>query len=268
MHVRVLGPIFSLSPLLCASHRERNCSEDTYLNRGEKMRAIDRKVPWGRSSDDCIARKREALNQSHHLKRLSEVRCVVDSREPRAMSRRQAAPTTRNADKSQLKIAEENRMLLERMDRIKNSPSRHSSSLSVLSADNVGVNDPVRRRRQRQIQEENRIRARRLKDLRPFYSREAMVQDHERQQQYLKSMSRAQKLALRLENQQAFSPQDQAKGRREQPTAVESAKSPSLVLRTAKQIRLDVAKERNETLPAAFSSRFSIVDQRLPIHPD
>lgn len=254
--------------------------------KGVQMRAVDLRCPWGRPGDDCVYRKREAMKYRLHLERISQSKAIVDSSEPTTTHMRHLTIRARKKQNShdlQHKIAHENRLLLEKMARIMQQPSHRLKSstscpalgTSVLEQNRIGVNEPVRRQRQQKIVQENRLLAHRLRELAPHYDRVKLVKDHEQQRQYLKNISRAEKLEQRLQSQRRIlrgtlrgrvDTNDEYPASTEAPYAeFASSETPQtrLVLRTAKQIRLDVAKERNHDLPSMFSSPFAIINDRV-----
>lgn len=234
------------------------------------MRAVDLRVPWGRSGDDCIQRKREATAHDLHLKRLREVRAVVDSTLPATATMRHLSVRARKkatADEEQHRIATENRLLMDKMARIMRDKSLHASASAPSLASTVvtrdhGVNEPAKRKLAERIAQENRVFARRLRELPANYSRTKMMDDHARQQRYLRNISRAHKLQQRI---QAAQPLPLTSSEPASPVSVgeTAVVRPGFVARTAKQVRLDVAKERNHDLPHMFSSPSAIIDDRL-----
>lgn len=247
------------------------------------MQAVDFRCPWGRPGDDCVYRKREAQNHQLHLQRLSKVAAVVDTSEPSTAHMRHLAVRARkkqNADEVQYKIATENRLLMAKMERIMREPKLRvsTSTSSILAKDNVGINEPVRRRNRQQIRDQNRVNARRLRELAPYYDRDHFEREHERSRRYLKNISRAEGLEQRLQSQRV--PRCTSRGRRDAgrhdaPAALEASHADRLIttdapqtrlsLRTAKQVRLDVSRERCHDLPSLFSSPHSIFNDRLPV---
>ncbi|KAJ8598976.1 hypothetical protein CTAYLR_009259 [Chrysophaeum taylorii] len=239
------------------------------------MRAVDLRCPWGRPGEDCLQRKREIKARNLHHKRLSEVRAVVDCSEPTTANMAHLAIRARkrqDAEDRRYKIANENRLLMEKMTKIMDGPNNNlvksSSTASVLSRDKIGINDPVRRRQTKRIKAENRVFARRLRDLAPYYERRQMDRDHEQQRRYLQNISRSRSLELRVQSQHpprgSTAPRAENNSQNyeeEHPTAT----STNIVVRTAKQVRQDVAKERNCELPWMFNSPFSIINDRLPL---
>jgi len=210
--------------------------------------------------DGVIARRREKVKNEVYRARLSGVRAVVDSHEPATVGIRHLQERRRKKqkeDEAQYRIAKENRMLMENMARIL-AASQPTPAMRAQKS----VNDAARRRGDLERKAKNRMLAKRLRRITPHYDRAAMADDHERRQRYLRNISKAKQRFLSFQAVGGGGgPRGASGSSTAEPAMVidqDKMATPSLHLRTAKQVRRDVALERGYDLPPLFNSDNSL----------
>lgn len=235
------------------------------------MRAVDLRVPWGRSAEDVVSRQRDFKAQQLHRTRLAGVKSVVDCRSPSTVGMphlKYRAKKKQNRDEWEHKIASENRILMTKiMSIMKDGSSGDMATLSpttgLLRVNLELMNESHHRQRNNEIAAENRVLARRLRTLEPNYMRTKHLADYDRSLVYMQTISRAHQLQQRLASSTSTVPSLFRPG--ESTLTLQTGadtllepdklKTPGLELRTAKQVRADTARAHGHDLGVDSSMR-------------
>ncbi|GMI54097.1 hypothetical protein ScalyP_jg7700 [Parmales sp. scaly parma] len=255
------------------------------------MKAVDRKVPWGRPPEDIIARRKERTNHKLHRQRLRDSRCMVDSSKPNTTNMahlRVRAKKRQLADDRLQTIAIENRKLMEKMSAIMRltgpatattggnvqSPSKTRPLMKGEAVHNKGgLHDVMRKKEQRRIADENRTIIQKLRagaETKSFYDHNTMARAETQRIKYIKNISKKYNRDLRASKHQArklllserLPEMNMTNGSGEggeegggygYSQVMDGAMN--LTLHTAKQIRMDVANQRGMPLPDIISRR-------------
>ncbi len=238
------------------------------------MKSVDRMVPWGRPSEDVIARRRSRKNHTMHRQRLKDSRMLIDSTTPSGSNMRHLANRAKKrqmADDRLQAIANENRKLMEKMSAImrKSGPARPDRPLMKGEAiyGKGGLHEITRKREQKRIQRENRKILENIRsgnNTRSFYDRGVMAKEEREREKYVKNISkkykreeRVRRAEARREMMRASAPSLADMGGPEMSEGYGQIMEPTmnLTLRTARQIRDDVATQRGLPLPDLMSRR-------------
>mmetsp|Transcript_7521 Transcript_7521/g.19180 ORF Transcript_7521/g.19180 Transcript_7521/m.19180 type:complete len:176 (+) Transcript_7521:74-601(+) len=168
------------------------------------MKAVDYCVPWGRPSEDVIARKRERQSARLNKQRLNNIKSMIDCSAPavpKHLANRQKKKQL--AVDRQHVIDIENAKLVEKMARILrgqgpkvcgDAPFRLTGS----------KNEPIRRKELEKISNENRAIAARIRQQAPNYDHFKMADDYHVSTGYAKNISRTFKRDQRIENNRRY----------------------------------------------------------------
>ncbi|GMI36117.1 hypothetical protein TrCOL_g3762 [Triparma columacea] len=255
------------------------------------MLTVDRKVPWGRPSEDVIARRRSRKAHTLHRQRLKDTSRQVDSNEPETTNMthlRVRAKKRQMADDRLQEIANENRKLMEKMSAImrnkgpavgrgsstrKKSPTRlRPLQRGEAIYNKGGLHTAVRKREQNRIANENRAILARIKNgknTRSYYDHARMGKEEKERLKYIKNISKSYQRDVRVQKAQARRSMLQNSASLNAPSFDVGSRSygggegygqimdgaMKVTLHTARQIREDVATKRGMPLPDLMSKR-------------